>query len=640
MLTFAIAVAHRGHRLDDRVRDVLAARRPVEVPFDPADRLLWADPTGTVRLGAWRSDAGATGRHWYEHPGGVVAFNGDPWPRGRRWRAGQTWGAQLADHLRTHPLRAGVDDLLGVFTCLELDSSGRGAVASDLFGMGHLYWGSDADATVVSTRASLTARLLAVGGAPPPVRDPFGAAWVAFADVPLGNATGFAGVEVVPPAVRLEISPDQGARLVAGRARYWKLPAPATEALPDLIRAVRDDIATTLHRVLHEPVPNRIAGLTGGRDSRTVLAVMVEEGLADEFRFETYGSPDMPDVIVAETIAARLGLRHHRGTSGTGTAYRVARARALRDGGYGDLSDRELSLRLAVGVGDGMLNLMHAGRGHPAQGDQVLVSGYLGEGLRTDFPGAGSTATRTEAWQFPYVELGYGRAGILRPAAHERYRQDLHALMVEGVEPQDSPKDVVDAWFLRNRFRRHMGPEQELNSANAVFPLYSVLGIRTADALGAEDRWADRLPYEIIRHAAPALAALPFEDGTWDERLRDAPIGRGPPLPPPARGRRLRRAVGSRWPARLRHRTGPSTPRSYGSEQRSAFAPVDAEIMRRYFSDGSNPVFEVLDQRAVLERVGHFTDLPESLRRQLYGALTAALWLGGHEITYPLPGSG
>ena len=44
-------------------------------------------------------------------------------------------------------------------------------------------------------------------------------------------------------------------------------------------------------------------------------------------------------------------------------------------------------------------------------------------------------------------------------------------------------------------------------------------------------------------------------------------------------------------------------------------------------------MFDLLDRTRVEAAVTDFDGLTEPSKKQLYGALTAAIWLGGHEIT-------
>jgi hypothetical protein len=105
-------------------------------------------------------------------------------------------------------------------------------------------------------------------------------------------------------------------------------------------------------------------------------------------------------VVLAKEIATTFGLDHRNAGSDAGRAYRAERLAALRSRARGRHGPH-LAFRLQVGMSSGMRNLMHPYPGHPAGGEQVLVSGYCGEGLRTNYPNAGWVTTREVALQFP-----------------------------------------------------------------------------------------------------------------------------------------------------------------------------------------------------------------------------------------------
>jgi hypothetical protein len=48
-------------------------------------------------------------------------------------------------------------------------------------------------------------------------------------------------------------------------------------------------------------------------------------------------------------------------------------------------------------------------------------------------------------------------------------------------------------------------------------------------------------------------------------------------------------------------------------------------------------VFDIVDRQAVAVAIDGFLDVAAPVRRQLYGVLTAAIWLGGNELTVPPP---
>lgn len=377
-----------------------------------------------------------------------------------------------------------------------------------------------------------------------------------------------------------------------------------------LLDDLRGDIASSIRAALTLSVRNRLADLTGGKDSRLVLSVMLDEGLADRFEFRTWGAPDLADVVVAKQIAEAFGLRHMvNAIDPSAFGCRVGLDAALREAGYGTLSDREIAMRVTVGSWSGMRNVFEPRAACAPGGASVRLSGLCGEVLRTNFPGASRLRSIRDAVRFPRRDLNFGVAGILRPEAEEHYDQEVRRALLSDFTERDVPQDAVDAFYVRNRLRRWFGTGQEVDAHNRVFPLYSNVGVRAAFAIGAEDRHAERLHLEIIRQGCEPLSRLPFDTGRWNERV----------VPGGADNRRRDDAAAS--------------PRTVLLDSRRRHEPTDVEIMRRHLlGDRSNPVFEVVDRDAVEVALDRFAELGEPAKRQLYGALTAAMWLGGAEL--------
>jgi len=634
MLTYAVAVASAGGAVPPPTLAMLREADGPELPFHPRDHLFWANPSGSVAFAAWQDtpeDSGI-GSHWHKEDRCLTAFTGLLWPRDRPWPIDRPWAAQLADHLRARPLEEGTDDLLGVFTAVSLDDDGRGVVASDPLGIGLLYMGENRAVSVLSTRANLAARLLAAESAAPPRRDAVGACWLAYSPYPIGSRTGFEAVEVVPAEDRVEIDPERGACLRRTMPPPW-LDRPPGGDRQTLVEELRSDIATSIRAALALPVPDHVADLTGGKDSRLILGVMLGEGLAHEFEFRTSGPPDLPDVVVAKQIAETFGLRHAaKVIDPKALASRAAHDAALRDAGYRTVPEREMVMRLTVGSWSGMRNVCEPRLAAPPDGDSVLLSGLCGETLRTNYPGAARLRSVQELEQFPRTHLNFGAAGILRPEAEQQYDREVRRALVDGFTERDVPQDAVDAFYIRNRLRRWFGTSEEVDPRNRVFPLYSLAGVRAAFAIGADDRHAEWLHFEVIAQACESLLRVPFDKGCWDERLLSAHASDGLTHQRAAAGgagRPARRPVGSRAP--------PGRGRGVVREWRRRHESTDIEIMRRYLlGDRSNPVFDVIDRHAVEEALGRFAELTEPAKRQLYGALTAAMWLGGSELTLPV----
>jgi asparagine synthetase B (glutamine-hydrolysing) len=645
MFSYALAVARPGRVLPPSVLSVLRDQSPAELRFQPAEHVLWSSPTGSVVFGGWQHavDATGSGGHVHRSESGVTAFTGYAWPRRGSWRPDGSWAAQLSTYLRRHPLTEGTDELLGLFTVISLDSAGHGVVASDPLGLSLIYWGENRDFAVLSSRAHLAARILT--GRTDPPRDPLGASWLAFTgSFVVGSKTGFDGVEVVPAESFVEIDAEHGARIRRTGRRPWRFAGRPDRTAPELISELRDDIATSIRAARAMPVCRHIAELTGGKDSRLVLAVLLEEGLAGEFDFRTFGTPDLPDVTVAKQIAATFGLQHQVGPDDEERARRQAQVAAMDALREGSTSDHEILQRVHVGSWSGMRSVGNSKAGGAPHGDRVVVSGLCGEALRTNYPGTAKLTSVDQLDRLITVYWPFGVAGILRPDAREYYERELRRVMFEHYTEGDAPQDLVDAFYIRNRLRRWFGTSQEMDEQNLVCPLYSPFGIRTAFAIGPEERHAGRIHFEIVERANARLARLPFDRGGWSEHVLAAPADAetnrpvGQPNQPLAAPRQTRRGIsGVR-----RRRSDPEAPTSASRERRDLVfvrqrkrEPMLVEIMRRYFSDASNPVFDVMDRTAVIRALDDFGELPAPAKTQMYGALTAAMWIGHHEIILP-----
>jgi hypothetical protein len=146
-----------------------------------------------------------------------------------------------------------------------------------------------------------------------------------------------------------------------------------------------------------------------------------------------------------------------------------------------------------------------------------------------------------------------------------------------------------------------------------VIPLYSLRGAQAAFALGPIKRRGELLHFEIMRRACDRLAKMPFANATWSTTVAST-------------------------------LTGPDGPDEYVRPPQTATSEAKVEwqatrleqhrdVLESYLLDEpSNPVFEVISRDAV-EKVLAGPAVTDNLAlRGLYGALTAALWLGRHEI--------
>ena len=117
--------------------------------------------------------------------------------------------------------------------------------------------------------------------------------------------TLFEGIEKLEPASIYYF--QSGCRL--SRTRYWDLAsvvydrAPITGDVPQMAAALEETFAVIAHN-FRRPVMD----LTGGFDSRALLAAMLKTGV--DFDTVVNGAPSDPDVLTAQAIAQAFGLRH------------------------------------------------------------------------------------------------------------------------------------------------------------------------------------------------------------------------------------------------------------------------------------------------------------------------------------------
>lgn len=600
VLAYVVLVAKPRRAIPAWASEFVSAPDVPELAFVPTAHQSWSSAGGHVRFGGWQrpDDVVALGSHWHVDQHGLTAFSGRTWPHGSMWREGESWAAQLAHRwCELTPVRGG-QPLGGIFTAVSLRSDGIGTLATDPLSIGMLYRAEHADFTAYSSNCHLAAR----AATPPdraPERDPMTAAWLPFMADVVGDGTGFTNTVTVPAGSFVDVGPSFGSRLRAVATTPWSVDSSAGCELPEFVELVREDLSRAVSSVARLPAAVRRADLTGGRDSRLVLALMVDAGVTDTVAFQTTGVVDSPDVIVATDLAECLGLEHRR----------------IEPMPMGD-EEFENRVRTHVFQSSGMVGAFDL-RGGLSMPTELRIGGMLGELLRThfkSFPMFDSLADLGERYP-QYHKLD--AVGILRPDVRSHLEKALTAELVERADnPGAAPEDHLDAFYLRNRLRRWFGTLEEYGQSGHVYPLYSLAAVRAAFAIGGRARWDQRLMFEVMRAASPVVTSRPLANYGWPESLvaglPDADRYRQPSIEPPPG-----RAVA--WqPSRLEK---------------------NKDVVRALFLDDStNPVFDIVDRAAVEAVLAGPVPTKQQQPQALFGALTAAVWLGNQESGFRIGG--
>lgn len=605
---FLLLAAKPGRRLSKEQLDLTRQKKVSGLLFDPNDHLFWLSDDATVAFAGWqeRNALPGNGSRWHLDENGLTMCCGHLRRRGTAWSPESEWAKELAAALRREPLTRVVADLEGVFTVAAIGRDGEAAVGTDALGLRFVYYGEANDLVAVSSRAALTAEALAPPGGRP-ARDPIGVGWLAHSRYIVGDRTGFEGVRVLPPASTLKVRSGATPSLTfERRPQPWELSNELRElSRDDLIDSVRADIAETLVSVPELPAAAHVVDITGGKDSRVVLAMLLASGEADRFAFRTVGPRDLPDVQIAVQLAAMFGLRHT-----------VDFRPPSNPKSYGE------RLREFVIATAGMANAWDL---RPARQPRSLVrvQGIPGEILRSYGPVRQALHSNHDLVRLFEKKARLSQLGLLLPDVQKQYETvALNALLDDPFE-QSSPLDLLHSFHMRNRLRfSRFGPFEELNFEFRILPLYSTHALKVAFALGGEARQCELLHFEIIRRCSEQLARHPFAGKGWLEPLlADLPEAsdyRGPGQQPTSGAHA---SASTSVAARTSESLVARLQRASFDHRRQALTEV--------LSDVANPAWELIDRAKTMTAFEQYASLGNVARQELFGAVTAALWLEG-----------
>ena len=380
-----------------------------------------------------------------------------------------------------------VDRLSGTFTATHLRSRGPGYVFADPFSIGNVYFAEHPDLAVFSSRAAIAAWLAAPNGRVPR-RDPLGIGWLGFAGVIVDDVTGFEGVRLLPQCARVEFgeSGDHVIRSAVHPAR-WHAELLAPEEAAAL---ARQDLEAELVAISRMAVRTVLTDLTGGKDSRMILAAILSGGVADRFRFWTAGAPGLPDVRIADQLVATFGLAR-------GRPLPLPAAEAARWHTSEQLDNLGMDRRFVFGT-SGMCTLWSA-MPITVPSVEVKLNGVGGEPWYTNWPASGVLKRLDQFHGWLYGGQKIGAAGLANTEARAHYESVMTDVAEQLCEGSRTPQDAVNKYYLRVRMRRWFGTLLEVDRRNRVLPLFSAPAIAAAFALDSRWRNAQFLPYSLMR---------------------------------------------------------------------------------------------------------------------------------------------
>jgi hypothetical protein len=415
-------------------------------------------------------------------------------------------------------------DVMGEYAIVRVHPDGKLVAFSDRPGLHQLFHAASGDA-VVANRAGLVATVL--GDATPDAAGQCGLAAIGYR---VGTATAYRAVHQLPQERALHFAAHGSAAVrpmadpiitLDGMRGYG---AALDSLLDEGIAQAQAAIGLAIPRDGPIDLP-----ITGGKDSRVILALCLAAGLRERLRLFTRGYAGHPDVIAGAGIAAALGLPHRReaphGSDGPAV---WSRARF-----FDTVAAQAWQSDHMVGCWDLILGTRIA--------SDTVISGHMGEVLKAyskkplpDGPLDPAAMVRLQA---PFDPMG-----LLLPEARAALTAVLAAQMDEARGWGAQEADLPDLFYYRNRLPNWLGAIRAIKSfeRQPVVPLGAPALLRLAFRLTARERKQELLHWLIVKRCAPELLALPFAFQSWDDSLVADVAVAAPILPaagaPPAFG--------------------------------------------------------------------------------------------------------
>lgn len=409
--------------------------------------------------------------------------------------------ARLFDATPDQTLFQHLTELPGRFCAALFDpEAGRIAVASSVVAVDPLYHGRNDRMAVVGTQASAIAGLLHGE-----LRIDAGGLFSFIITGFFGSRdTAFEGVTCLPPASTwtVEDGAEQHTHRSLADLKRAAGAAPTRERLADDLTAAVREMAGAAPISL---------GLTGGRDSRILLAAALRAGLEVDCYTEDSGAWCASDVYVARLLAGRLGMRHRVVTSAAP--------------GSGAQSDAPVDpLRLAASTLRATDAGMYLYDSHELRTEfhpVALLRGFGGECLRGGYAYKHKDLTLARAHEIARAQFGRQHR-YFRDHVRDRYFEFLDRWMADFDDL--GPHDLLDCLYADLRCGRWLAAQtRALGLAARDFTPFVdnrlALSILTLDA---EEKTRGTVGRDLLRTLCPAALEVPLANNFFPGTSRAA----------------------------------------------------------------------------------------------------------------------
>ena len=411
-------------------------------------------------------------------------------------------------------------------------------------------------------------------------------------------ATPYRGVDALPPFTTVLVDGQRAEQrqvpLASLKARSFgaRMRRLGSRLLPRVDEVPTKELASSFTGAfsLLRSRPDVRIGLTGGMDSRLILAGALAAHVPVEcFTIQKHG-PDHPDLYLAKELAALVGVRH-----------RVIEREAERSGPPS--TPREL-LGVAtrtLAATDGMLGIQYPSTTSYAHTGEVSLSGHGGEILRGGYGEKQHPATRDRVRRF-FDSMWCHTPQLLREELVRHHGEQADAWL-QAYPARLHGGDILDCLYVDRRCGRWVAATTR-GSTRRFTPLLDNRLVREVIAAPIDLKRRHALHRALIRTLLPRAAELPLANKFWH-----------------GTSKREQRTIRAQWPSAFAA--------AGGEVARRVITAPRADTIRRYVFDEDR--IAVLADLLHVDRVRtYFAEAPATTRshdRLLAGLYTACVLL-------------
>jgi len=411
----------------------------------------------------------------------------------------------------------------GEYSIIKLSSNGECLVFNDRLSVEPIYYAKERGRIIISNRLRLIKDLLEIWN-----YDIETLNWLAVVGYIIGNDTSIKQIKRLDQGAYIQVQNGQlniyenNLFMFNNQDIKEQVEKDEDAFIDESIKHCVKNVSVSLEKIPTVPLP-----LSGGKDSRAVLALILKADKLKCINAYTNGVEVHPDVIVAKEIAKHYSVHHV--------------INEPERSGETSVEDILLMLMGSVFQTDGMLGLWDA-RGYYIPQDQLIFAGHIGEVYRGGYWGAGyqkadfSTVDNASKF-FHHINL-FDPAKVMRNSVRTIYerllRKRIEYYLAHGAKLTDIPAVIYTVEHVPSSegvLRRNDG-----YSGILINPLNTENFIKLAFLQGYEQREMGRIHFEIINRTDSWLTELPFANFKWDVRLEKYAHGRNlgaQPVPVP-----------------------------------------------------------------------------------------------------------